>query len=106
MGELEVDCSDISQVLGVMVKLIAPITPHLSEEIYEAAATDAGNERKSSVFLEHWNPDVRGLTAISGACSSLFCGVLTTQPDSMAGRRYRGTDGRPVGHSFAGPWPD
>lgn len=42
------------QVLTVMLKIVAPIVPHLAEEVYEAA----GQGAQSSVFLDHWSPEV------------------------------------------------
>lgn len=38
------------------MKIIAPIVPHLAEEVYEATGSPG---RKPSVFLEHWKENVR-----------------------------------------------
>nr|XP_031864411.1 isoleucine-tRNA ligase [Kwoniella shandongensis]KAA5531483.1 isoleucine-tRNA ligase [Kwoniella shandongensis] len=43
----------LQHTLTRLTQIIAPITPHLAEELYEHSA--AG--RKSSVFLETWQPD-------------------------------------------------
>lgn len=43
------------QVLSAMLKMIAPIVPHLAEEVYEGTGSPC---RKSSVFLEHWTGSV------------------------------------------------
>ncbi|ORY30574.1 mitochondrial isoleucyl-tRNA synthetase [Naematelia encephala] len=45
------------QVLRTFTKIIAPIAPHLAEELYETA----GRGTRSSVFLDQWNPDVTWL---------------------------------------------
>lgn len=44
-----------------MLKIIAPIVPHLAEEVYESSRTSLGIPAKSSVFLEHWASEVRRL---------------------------------------------
>jgi isoleucyl-tRNA synthetase len=47
------------QVLGVMIKIVAPIVPHLAEEVYETCRTRHASDRSpSSVFMEHWKPSV------------------------------------------------
>ncbi|BEI97092.1 hypothetical protein CcaverHIS631_0206810 [Cutaneotrichosporon cavernicola] len=40
-----------SHVLNAVLKMIAPIVPHLAEEVYESTRS---NHHKSSVFLEQW----------------------------------------------------
>ncbi|WWD18679.1 hypothetical protein CI109_103133 [Kwoniella shandongensis] len=50
----------LQHTLTRLTQIIAPITPHLAEELYEHSA--AG--RKSSVFLETWQPDVAKVSAL------------------------------------------
>ncbi|GMK54006.1 hypothetical protein CspeluHIS016_0105920 [Cutaneotrichosporon spelunceum] len=38
-------------ILNTVLKMIAPIVPHLAEEVYESMGA---THRKKSVFLEHW----------------------------------------------------
>jgi len=45
------------QVLQTLLKIIAPIVPHLAEEVYELL----GQVKKSSVFLDLWQPSVSEL---------------------------------------------
>ncbi|CAK9784570.1 mitochondrial putative Isoleucyl-tRNA synthetase [Cutaneotrichosporon oleaginosum] len=40
-------------VLSAVLKIVAPIVPHLAEEVYEAMSVGSP-QRKKSVFLEHW----------------------------------------------------
>jgi leucyl-tRNA synthetase len=42
------------QVSHSIFRMIAPITPHLSEELYE----HSGRRIKRSVFLDHWEKRV------------------------------------------------
>lgn len=47
--------------------MMAPIVPHLSEELYE----NMDGPKKSSVFLETWKPDVSpGGSGTSANCTS------------------------------------
>ncbi|WOO76802.1 Isoleucine--tRNA ligase [Vanrija pseudolonga] len=47
----------LSHVVQALVKMTAPIAPHLAEEVYEAS----GSPVKSSVFLDHWSPETEWL---------------------------------------------
>ena len=42
------------QVLRTILKVFAPIAPHLAEELYEAANIST----KPSVLVDHWQPTV------------------------------------------------
>ena len=42
------------KVLRIMLKIIAPIVPHLAEEIHEVT----GQSTRISVFLDHWQSKV------------------------------------------------
>lgn len=50
--------------MGGMVKMVAPIVPHLAEEVYEAAGGS-----QSSLFLEGWTPETNRLD--SEACETM-----------------------------------
>lgn len=51
----EIGFADRVQVLNAVLKMVAPIVPHLAEEVYESMAQA---QRKKSVFLEHWTESV------------------------------------------------
>jgi isoleucyl-tRNA synthetase len=45
-----------------MIKIAAPIVPHIAEEVHELMATRnaecQGSSQSQSVFMDHWQPSV------------------------------------------------